>query len=114
MEHAVKIVHSEVEHPDEAVVNDGGSVLEDAVGLLVLEQLVQAALYDVAILMRLQLSQDDVDELDGREDGGLFAVDEQVEGLPDVFDEMGAVAAEDVEEPNEHLAGSVALAEAGC
>lgn len=46
-------MHSEVEHSNEAVVNDGGSVLEDAVGLLVLEQLMQAVLDDIAVLMSL-------------------------------------------------------------
>lgn len=100
-------MHSEVEHSDEAVVNDGGSVLEDAVGLLVLEQLMQAVLNNIAVLVCLQLCQDYVDELNGGKDGGLLGVDQQIEGLPDVFDEVRAVAAEDVEQSNEYLTGSV-------
>lgn len=37
VEHAVEVVHSKVEHPDEAVVNDGRSILEYAVRLRVLQ-----------------------------------------------------------------------------
>lgn len=63
VKHAVEIVRAQVEHPDEAVVHHCGSELKNAIRLLVLQQLMQTVLDDIAIFVVLQLAQHDVDQL---------------------------------------------------
>lgn len=61
MKHCIEIVHSQVKHSDESVIDDSRLVYEQNM-TTVLQQFMQAMLYHVTVLMALQLHQDELDE----------------------------------------------------
>jgi len=58
---------------------------------------------DIAILVILQFDQEDIDEFHFGKDRWLFWLYEGIDGEPDIFDEMGAIAAQNVEQIDEQL-----------
>ena len=63
VEHAIEVVHSQGEHPYEAGVDDLREVEEELVGFSVLEELGEAVLDDVAVLVMLELVENKVHEV---------------------------------------------------
>jgi hypothetical protein len=63
VEHAVEIVRSQVEHPNQTAIHHGGSELKDAIRLLIFQQLMQTVLDDIAVFVVLQLAKHDVYQL---------------------------------------------------
>ncbi len=61
MKHSIEIVHSQVKHSDESVIDDSWLVYEQNM-TTVLQQFMQAMLYHVTVLVALQLHQDELDE----------------------------------------------------
>jgi hypothetical protein len=57
VEHAVEVVCPQVQHSYQTVVDHRWREFEDAIGLLVLQQLVKAVFNHIAVLMVFQLPQ---------------------------------------------------------